>query len=129
MAKLEPADSYVQYALFISLFPHLIAGPIQRPDHLLPQVQTPRRCDSEKAFDGLILILEGLFRKWVIADQCALIANAVFAGGFVKPELPILMLGIYASAGKIYGDFSAYSNIARGSAQLFGFHFMLHFRQ
>src|SRR5579864_2188120 len=77
--KLPPSRSFFDYGLFISLFPHLIAGPIQRPAHLLPQVQKPRHWDSDKAFDGLLLILEGLFRKCVIADNCALIANAAFS--------------------------------------------------
>src|SRR5437879_10712129 len=71
--ELAPAQSFLDYGLFISLFPHLIAGPIQRPSHLLPQVQRPRHWDSKKALDGLLLILEGLFRKCVIADNCALI--------------------------------------------------------
>jgi D-alanyl-lipoteichoic acid acyltransferase DltB (MBOAT superfamily) len=127
--KLEPADSLVDYALFISLFPHLIAGPIQRPSHLLPQVQRPRSWNSDKAFNGLILILEGLFRKVVIADNCALIANAAFDGRLEGPNLMVLLLGTYAFAWQIYGDFSGYSSIARGSAQLMGFHFMVNFRQ
>ena len=127
--KLKPADSLVDYSLFISLFPHLIAGPIQRPSHLLPQVQQPRTWDSSKAFDGLILILEGLFRKVVIADNCALIANAAFDGRLGGPNLVVLLLGAYAFAWQIYGDFSGYSSIARGSAQLMGFHFMVNFRQ
>ena len=63
--KLPAADSLVDYGLFVSLFPHLIAGPIQRPSHLLPQVQQPRSWDAGKGFDGLMLILEGLFRKVV----------------------------------------------------------------
>ena len=127
--KVEPAKSLLDYALFISLFPHLIAGPIQRPSHLLPQVQKPRTWDSAKSFDGLILILEGLFRKIVIADNCALIANAVFAGSFGGPNTITVLLGTYAFAWQIYGDFSGYSRIARGSAQLLGFHFMVNFRQ
>ncbi|HEX8163321.1 MAG TPA: MBOAT family O-acyltransferase [Pyrinomonadaceae bacterium] len=127
--RLEPADSLVDYALFISLFPHLIAGPIQRPSHLLPQVQNPRTWQSEKVFDGMLLILEGLFRKCVIADNCALIANAAFGGQLGRPSVPVLLLGTYAFAWQIYGDFSAYSSIARGSAQLLGFHFMINFRQ
>jgi D-alanyl-lipoteichoic acid acyltransferase DltB (MBOAT superfamily) len=127
--KVEPAKSLVDYALFISLFPHLIAGPIQRPSHLLPQVQQPRTWDSAKAFDGLILILEGLFRKVVIADNCALIANAAFNGSFGGPNTVTVLLGMYAFAWQIYGDFSGYSSIARGSAQLLGFHFMVNFRQ
>ncbi len=127
--KLEPADSLLDYALFISLFPHLIAGPIQRPSHLLPQVQKPRSWNAGQAFDGLLLILEGLFRKVVIADNCALIANAAFDGRLGGPNLMVLALGTYAFAWQIYGDFSGYSSIARGSAQLMGFHFMVNFRQ
>ena len=127
--KLKAANSLIEYALFISLFPHLIAGPIQRPSHLLPQVQKPRAFDDSKFFDGLLLILSGLFRKCVIADNCALIANAAFGGNFGPPTLPVLLLGTYAFAWQIYGDFSGYSDIARGSAQLLGFHFMVNFRQ
>lgn len=127
--KLEPAESLVDYALFISFFPHLIAGPIQRPGHLLPQVQKPRRFDQDRFFDGLLLILLGLFRKCVIADNCALLANAAFDGRFGTPNLPVVLLGTYAFAWQIYGDFSGYSDIARGSAQLLGFHFMVNFRQ
>lgn len=127
--RLKPANSIVDYALFVSLFPHLIAGPIQRPSHLLPQVQLPRKWSSEKAYNGIMLILEGLLRKVVIADNCALIANAAFSGNLGKPNLFVFLLGTYAFAWQIYGDFSGYSNIARGSAQLMGFHFMVNFRQ
>jgi alginate O-acetyltransferase complex protein AlgI len=126
--KLEPADSLVDYALFISLFPHLIAGPIQRPSHLLPQVQRDRRLDPDAFFDGCMLIVSGLFRKCVLADQCALIANASFEGR-IGHGLWTTMLGAVAFAIQIYSDFSAYSDIARGSAQLLGFHFMVNFRQ
>ncbi|HVY07559.1 MAG TPA: MBOAT family protein [Burkholderiales bacterium] len=127
--KLEPSRSITDYALFVSLFPHLIAGPIQQPSHLLPQVQNPRHWDSNKSFDGLMLILEGLFRKVVIADNCALVANAAFSGNLGSPNFLVLALGTMAFALQIYGDFSGYSNIARGSAQLLGFHFMVNFRQ
>jgi alginate O-acetyltransferase complex protein AlgI len=127
--KIEPAESLVDYALFISLFPHLIAGPIQRPSHLLPQVQRPRRFDDEAFLSGLGLILTGLFRKCVVADSCALLANAVFSGRMGPPNIATVALGTYAFAWQIYGDFSGYSDIARGSAQLLGFHFMVNFRQ
>jgi alginate O-acetyltransferase complex protein AlgI len=127
--KLEPADSLVEYALFISLFPHLIAGPIQRPSHLLPQVQAPRRFDNERFFGGLLLILSGLVRKTVIADNCALLADSAFSGRLGTPNLAVVAIGTYAFAWQIYGDFSGYSDIARGSAQLLGFHFMVNFRQ
>jgi D-alanyl-lipoteichoic acid acyltransferase DltB (MBOAT superfamily) len=127
--KLPAAESFIDYALFISLFPHLIAGPIQRPSHLLPQVQGNRAFQSDRFFDGILLILSGLFRKCVIADNCALLANGVFSGSFGQPNLCSLAIGTYAFAWQIYGDFSGYSDIARGSAQLLGFHFMVNFRQ
>ena len=126
--KLEPAESLLEYALFISFFPHLIAGPIQRPGHLLPQVQQGRRFDPEKVFDGCMLILSGLFRKCVIADSCAELVNAAFDGRMGHGAW-VTLLGAYAFAFQIYGDFSGYSDIARGSAQLLGFHFMVNFRQ
>jgi alginate O-acetyltransferase complex protein AlgI len=125
--KLKPADSILDYALFISLFPHLIAGPIQRPAHLLPQVQHERTLDPGAFFDGVMLIISGLFRKCVIADQCALVANGCFSGHFGH-GLPVTLVGVVAFAFQIYGDFSGYSDIARGSAQLLGFHFMVNFR-
>ena len=127
--RLEPARSLPEYALFINFFPHLIAGPIQRPSHLLPQVQAPRIFSSQQFFDGVMLILSGLFRKCVVADNCALLANAAFNGKMGEPNLPIVLLGTYAFAWQIYGDFSGYSDIARGAAQLMGFHFMVNFRQ
>lgn len=127
--KLKASHSLVDYALFISLFPHLIAGPIQRPSHLLPQVQNARRFDGDRFFSGLLLILSGLFRKCVVADNCALLADAAFDGNLGGPNLAVLAIGAYAFAWQIYGDFSGYSDIARGSAQLLGFHFMVNFRQ
>ncbi len=127
--RLAPAESLPDYALFINFFPHLIAGPIQRPSHLLPQVQAPRAFNSQQFIDGVMLILSGLFRKCVIADNCALLANAAFNGKMGEPTLPIVLLGTYAFAWQIYGDFSGYSDIARGAAQLMGFHFMVNFRQ
>jgi D-alanyl-lipoteichoic acid acyltransferase DltB (MBOAT superfamily) len=126
--KLAPAASFLDYGLFISLFPHLIAGPIQRPSHLLPQVQRPRSFNERAFFDGCMLIVSGLFRKTVIADSCANLANAAFDGRLGWNVFSVL-IGIYAFAWQIYGDFSGYSDIARGSAQLLGFHFMVNFRQ
>lgn len=126
--KLSPCRSLTSYGLFISLFPHLIAGPIQRPSHLLPQVQKPRRYDGQMFFDGLMLIVSGLFRKCVIADHCALLANAAFDGRLGHNCFAVI-IGAYAFAWQIYGDFSGYSDLARGSAQLLGFHFMVNFRQ
>ena len=127
--KLKAAQSLIDYAVFVALFPHLIAGPIQRPAHLLPQVQQPRVWNADRAFDGLLLILEGLFRKVVVADNCALVANAAFGGKFGSPNTMAVVLGTVAFAFQIYGDFSGYSSIARGSAQVLGFHFAVNFRQ
>jgi alginate O-acetyltransferase complex protein AlgI len=126
--RLKASDSLVEYALFISLFPHLIAGPIQRPGHLLPQVQRERQFDDNKFFDGILLIVQGLFRKCVVADNCALLANAAFAGHLGHSVWAVL-IGAYAFAWQIYGDFSGYSDMARGAAQMLGFHFMVNFRQ
>src|SRR5882762_2025607 len=127
--RLEPAKSFLDYGLFISLFPHLIAGPIQRPGHLLPQVQNDRTFDADRFFDGLMLIFSGLVRKCVVADNCALLANAAFGGQFGPSNFWVVLIGTYAFAWQVYGDFSGYSDIARGSAQLMGFHFMINFRQ
>lgn len=127
--RLAPAKSFVEYGLFVSLFAHLIAGPIQRPGHLLPQVQRERTFDGDRFFDGLMLIFSGLLRKCVVADNCALLANAAFGGQFGKSNLWVVLIGTYAFAWQVYGDFSGYSDIARGSAQLLGFHFMVNFRQ
>ena len=126
--RIEPASSLLEYALFISFFPHLIAGPIQRPGHLLPQVEEDRRFDPEKVFDGCMLIVSGLLRKCVIADSCAQLANAAFDGQMSRSGW-VTLLGAYAFAFQIYGDFSGYSDIARGSAQILGFDFMINFRQ
>jgi len=127
--RLEASKSFVDYALFISLFPHLIAGPIQKPGHLLPQVQKERSFDGDRFFDGMLLIFSGLLRKCVIADNCALLANAAFGGQLGPPNFWVVLIGTYAFAWQVYADFSGYSDIARGSAQLLGFHFMVNFRQ
>lgn len=126
--RVAAATSFVDYGLFISFFPHLIAGPIQRPSHLLPQVQKPRTVDQARIYDGVMLILSGLFRKCVIADSCGALANAAFAGRMGSTTIAAF-IGMYAFAWQIYGDFSGYSDIARGSAQVLGFHFMVNFRQ
>src|SRR5256714_10292189 len=91
--RLEPAKSFLDYGLFISLFPHLIAGPIQRPGHLLPQVQKDRAFDADRFFDGLMLIFSGLVRKCVVADNCALLANAAFGGQFGPSNFWIVLIG------------------------------------
>lgn len=126
--QIQAAESIFDYALFISLFPHLIAGPIQRPSHLLPQVQNPRTFNPDSFFSGCLLIGSGLFRKCVIADSCAVLANAAF-NGRMGGGWAVTLIGMWAFALQIYGDFSGYSDMARGSAQVLGFHFMVNFRQ
>jgi D-alanyl-lipoteichoic acid acyltransferase DltB (MBOAT superfamily) len=126
--RIRASRNPIEYGLFISLFPHLIAGPIQRPSHLLPQVQNNRTFDTTSFRNGCMLILTGLIRKTVIADNCAYLANAAFAGKLGRDGWATL-IGVYAFAWQIYGDFSGYSDIARGSAQVLGFHFMVNFRQ
>jgi D-alanyl-lipoteichoic acid acyltransferase DltB (MBOAT superfamily) len=127
--RVQPSKSFLDYGLFISLFPHLIAGPIQRPGNLLPQIQKQRSFEASQFFDGLMLIFSGLIRKCVIADNCAFLANAAFGGQLGKPSFLISVIGIYAFAWQIYGDFSGYTDIARGSAKLLGFDFVVNFRQ
>jgi D-alanyl-lipoteichoic acid acyltransferase DltB (MBOAT superfamily) len=96
---------------------------------LLPQVQGNRSFDADRFFDGLMLIFSGLLRKCVVADNCALLANAAFGGQFGPSNFWVVFIGTFAFAWQVYGDFSGYSDIARGSAQLLGFHFMVNFRQ
>lgn len=127
--RIEASRSFFEYGLFISLFAHLIAGPIQRPSHLLPQVQRERTLNPDRFFDGLMLIFSGMIRKCIVADNCALLVNAAFGGQLGPPNFFVVLLGTYGFAWQVYGDFSGYSDIARGCAQLLGFHFMVNFRQ
>ena len=124
----EPSRSFSEYALFVSLFPHLIAGPIQRPSHLLAQIHRPRIFDNSRFFDGVMLIMFGLFRKCVIADQCGILANLAFDGELGHGFYPTV-IGAFAFAFQIYGDFAGYTDLARGSAQLLGFEFVVNFRR
>lgn len=127
--RVGAAKSLLDYALFISFFPHLIAGPIQRPGKLLPQIAVKRKFEPDFFFDGLMLIFSGLIRKCIVADNCALLANAAFGGQLGPPNFWVVLIGVYAFAWQVYGDFSGYTDIARGSAQLMGFHFVVNFRQ
>ena len=103
----------------MSFFPHLVAGPIQRASFLLPQVEEPRRFSYDKARSGFGLMAWGFFKKLVIADNVGVIANKVFA--LSDPSFPILWAGVFAFAIQIYADFSAYTDIARGSSRWLGF--------
>lgn len=124
--KLKPTNNFIAFAGFVSFFPQLVAGPIERAKNLLPQFETTRVFNKQKAKDGLRQILWGLFKKIVIADQCALIVNDCFANPEAYNGLT-LSFGAFFFAIQIYGDFSGYSDIAIGSARLFGFDLMKNF--
>ena len=107
------------FAAFISFFPQLVAGPIERSTQLLPQFKKLRKFEYSKAVDGMRQILWGFFKKIVIADNCAMLANNVF-DNFESCSAPVLWFGAFMFTFQIYGDFSGYSDIAIGVARLFG---------
>ncbi|MBA3295867.1 MAG: MBOAT family protein [Acidobacteria bacterium] len=117
--ELRARRSLVDVAVFISFFPHLVAGPIQRASFLLPQVEARRRLSFEAARTGFLKICWGFFKKLVIADNVGVIANKVFV--LADPSFPILWVGVFAFAMQIYADFSAYTDIARGTSRWLGF--------
>jgi alginate O-acetyltransferase complex protein AlgI len=122
-----PAEkNFVQYSVFVSFFPLLVAGPIERATHLLPQIKVKRTFDYDKAVDGLRQILWGLFKKIVIADQCAVYANMMFNDA-ANQSGSNLFLGALFFTFQIYGDFSGYSDIALGTARLFGIELLRNF--
>ena len=124
--KLEPTRDVVAYFAFISFFPQLVAGPIERATNLLPQFYTQRTFDYPKAVDGMRQILWGLFKKIVIADSCAEYANLIFNNS-TNYTGSTLALGALLFTFQIYGDFSGYSDIAIGTSRLFGFDLMRNF--
>lgn len=125
--KIKPTRNAIDYSLFVSFFPLLVAGPIERATHLLPQVERPRTFNYSKAVDGLKQILWGLFKKVVIADNCAELANQIFSAHWAYSG-STLALGAIFFAIQIYGDFSGYSDIALGTARLLGFELLQNFR-
>ncbi len=124
--KLEPTRDIVAFLAFVSFFPQLVAGPIERAKHLLPQFFQKRIFDYPKASDGMRQILWGLFKKMVIADNCGQFADMIFNNS-AQFSGSTLLLGAFLFAFQIYGDFSGYSDIARGTARLFGFELMTNF--
>ncbi|SNZ01267.1 MBOAT family O-acyltransferase [Flagellimonas pacifica] len=124
--KLEPEQDFVAFAAFVSFFPQLVAGPIERATNLLPQFPVKRKFNYNKAVDGLRQILWGLFKKVVIADNCAEFANMIFNGS-ENYSGSMLVLGALFFTFQIYGDFSGYSDIAIGTARLFGFNLKRNF--
>jgi D-alanyl-lipoteichoic acid acyltransferase DltB (MBOAT superfamily) len=123
-----PARRFLDFALYVAFFPQLVAGPIERSSSLLPQVLEPRRVREHDFAEGLYLVLEGLVRKVVIADNLAPIVNTVFATPPARLTGLECLVGMYAFAFQIYGDFSGYSAIARGIARWMGFDLMVNFR-
>ncbi|MEM7087230.1 MAG: MBOAT family protein [Bacteroidota bacterium] len=124
--KLEPTKNFIAFAAFVSFFPQLVAGPIERATHLLPQFYKNRDFAYESAANGLRQILWGFFKKLVIADNCAKYANIIFDG---SQDLSgsTLAVGAFLFAFQIYGDFSGYSDIAIGTSKLFGFNLKQNF--
>ncbi len=124
--RIEPTTSFVDYAVFVSFFPLLVAGPIERATHLLPQIQRKRTFDVAMATDGMRQILWGLVKKIVIADNCATYANEIF-NNYQDHSGSTLLLGAVFFSFQIYGDFSGYSDIALGVAKLFGIDLLRNF--
>ncbi|MCD2259812.1 MBOAT family O-acyltransferase [Psychroserpens luteolus] len=124
--KLEPTNDIVAFAAFVSFFPQLVAGPIERATNLLPQFFKQRQFEYNKAVDGLRQILWGLTKKVVIADNCATYANMIF-DNHTSYSGSTLFVGAVFFAFQIYGDFSGYSDIAIGTSRLFGFNLKQNF--
>jgi D-alanyl-lipoteichoic acid acyltransferase DltB (MBOAT superfamily) len=124
--KLAPTHDITAFFAFVSFFPQLVAGPIERATNLLPQFYKKRNFDYSKAVDGLRQILWGLFKKVVIADNCATYANQIFNNSD-DYNGSTLVLGAIFFTFQIYGDFSGYSDIAIGTSRLFGFNLKKNF--
>ncbi len=124
--KLKPTKDFIAFSAFVSFFPQLVAGPIERATNLLPQFYKKRQFDYDKAIDGMRQILFGLFKKIVIADNAAIYVNQIF-DNHTEYSGSTLLLGAVFFAFQIYGDFSGYSDIAIGTSRLFGFNLMRNF--
>ena len=124
--KLEPTKDFIAFSAFVCFFPQLVAGPIERATHLLPQFYKKRQFEYDKAVDGMRQILWGLFKKVVIADNCAQIVNMVFENHENYNGSSLVIAAVLFSF-QIYGDFSGYSDMAIGTSRLFGFDLMQNF--
>ena len=124
--RIKPEKNFIDYSVFVSFFPLLVAGPIERATHLLPQVKKERYFDYSKAVDGLRQILWGLFKKIVIADKCAEYANTIFDHSSSYYGSTLILGAVFFSF-QIYCDFSGYSDIAIGTARLFGIELLRNF--
>ena len=124
--RIKAEQNFIDYAVFVSYFPLLVAGPIERATHLLPQIQRKRVFTYEQVVDGMRQILWGFFKKMVIADNCAPLVNEIFSN--YQSESPAaLVIGAVLFAFQIYGDFSGYSDIALGVSRLFGIELLKNF--
>lgn len=126
--KLEPENNFGVMATYVAFFPQLVAGPIERATNLLPQFHIKQKFDPDRAVEGLQLILWGFFKKVVIADRVAIYVNGVYNNVGDYTGLPLIMATFFF-AFQIYCDFSAYSDIAIGTAKIMGFDLMQNFRQ
>lgn len=124
--KIKATHDPIAFFAFISFFPQLVAGPIERATNLLPQFSQPRRFDYDKAVDGMRQMLWGFFKKMVVADNCALFANGIFENYQTMSGSALFMGALFFTI-QIYGDFSGYSDIAIGCARLFGINLMQNF--
>jgi D-alanyl-lipoteichoic acid acyltransferase DltB (MBOAT superfamily) len=125
--ELQPTSSLLDFAVFVAFFPQLVAGPIERAANFLPQVARPRRVTRDDWTGGAYLIFVGLIRKVVVADTAGALADRYFADPAAYSSLQLAM-ALFLYALQIYGDFSGYSNIARGTAMLLGFRLMRNFQ-
>ena len=125
--KLKPTRDFLSFAAFVSFFPQLVAGPIERASNLLSQITNKRTFNYEQIVSGLKLILWGLFKKIVIADSLGPIVDDIFANHANYPA-STLILGVTLFSFQVYGDFSGYSDIAIGTAKLFGIELMSNFK-
>ncbi|MEO8768978.1 MAG: MBOAT family O-acyltransferase [Ferruginibacter sp.] len=124
--RIKAERNFIEYSVFVSFFPLLVAGPIERATHLLPQIKKTRQFDYARAVDGLRQILWGLFKKVVIADTCAEYANSIFNNS-ASFHGSTLVLGALFFTFQIYCDFSGYSDIALGTARLLGIDLLRNF--
>ena len=124
--KIQPEKNFIRYAVFVSFFPLLVAGPIERAGHMLPQIQTKRAFQFSMAADGLKQMLWGFFKKVVIADNCALYVNMIFTHADNYSGSTHFLAAIIFSI-QMYCDFSGYSDIALGTARLFGIELLRNF--
>ena len=124
--KMKPTKDIVAFFAFISFFPQLVAGPIERATNLLPQFLKKREFDYDTAVDGMRQILWGLFKKVVVADNCAILVDKVFSTYTEQTGSTLLLAAVFFTF-QIYSDFSGYSDIAIGTAKLFGIKLMRNF--